>query len=227
MQKILVVLTNTTQFTKKPEATGLWLGEATEFVDVVAPHYQVEYVSPRGGYVPLDPRGMKYADQAVLDRYRDPDFQHRALQASLAPGEINPTDYAAIYYTGGHGVMFDFPENTALQTIAQQIYASGGYITSVCHGIAGLFNLRDDQGHYLIAGRHITGFTTQEEILSSKRGLVPFLNEKVAAERGAIFEKKLPFRPFAVKDGQLITGQNPWSPKAVATTLLKALAGTN
>lgn len=227
MKKILVVFTNTTQFTKKPEATGLWLSEATEFVDLVSAHYQIDYVSPKGGYVPLDPRSMKYADQAALERYQDPDFQRRALTASLAPGEINPTDYAAIYYTGGHGVMFDFPENAALQTIAQQIYASGGYVTSVCHGIAGLLNLQDDQGHYLIAGRHLTGFTTQEEILTQKRGLVPFLNEKAAAARGALFEKKLPFRPFAVKDGQLITGQNPWSAKSVATTLIKALAGTN
>ncbi|MFD1441814.1 type 1 glutamine amidotransferase domain-containing protein [Lacticaseibacillus hegangensis] len=227
MKKILVVLTNTTQFTKKPEATGLWLGEATEFVDVIASHYQIDYVSPQGGYVPLDPRSLKAADAAVLARYRDREFQRNALCDTLAPGVINPTDYAAIYYTGGHGVMFDFPENSALQTIAQQIYASGGYVTSVCHGIAGLFNLQDNQGQYLIAGRHVTGFTTQEEILSQKRGLVPFLNEKVASDRGAHFDKKVPFRPFAIKDGQLITGQNPWSVKSVANTLLQALTGTN
>ncbi|WP_338215628.1 type 1 glutamine amidotransferase domain-containing protein [Lacticaseibacillus salsurivasis] len=223
MKKILVVLTNTTRFVKKPEATGLWLGEATEFVDAVIPQYEVDYVSPHGGYVPLDPRGMKYADEAAFARYHQPDFQQRALANSLAPGVINPLDYAAIYYTGGHGVMFDFPENAALQTIAQQIYQHGGYVTSVCHGIAGLLNLRDETGHYLIEGKHITGFTTQEEILSGKRNLVPFLNEQVAASRGALFEKRRAFKPFAVKDGQLITGQNPWSPKAVASTLLQAL----
>lgn len=224
MNKILVVLTNTTQFTKKDEATGLWLGEATEFVeDVEAAGYQVDYVSPKGGYVPLDPRSMKYADNTALARYRSNDFQDRALSHSLSPADINPADYVAIYYTGGHGVMFDFPNDTALQNISRQIYQNGGYLTSVCHGIAGLLNLKDEAGHYLISGQKITRFTTSEEVLSGKTRMVPFLNEKVARQHGAQFLKKRAFKPYAVTDGQFITGQNPWSPHEVARQLITAL----
>lgn len=225
MKKILVVLTNTTQFTKKAEATGLWLSEATEFVqDMTAAGYLIDYVSPQGGYVPLDPRGMKYADAEALALYRTPDFQHRALTASLAPSAVRAEEYAAIYYTGGHGVMFDFPDNQDLQAVAETIYAQGGYVTSVCHGIAGLLNLKTASGQYLIAGKQITGFTAAEEVLSNKERLVPFWNEKAAQSRGAIFQKVRPFKSYAVQDGQLITGQNPWSPHAVAAKLLAALA---
>lgn len=225
-KKILVVLTNTTQFQVKPEATGLWLGEATEFVmDMQAAGYTVDYVSPRGGYVPIDPRSLKYADVQAMAMYRDPNFQKRALTASLAPDQVHAENYLAIYYTGGHGVMFDFPDSHPLQEISRTIYRQGGYLTSVCHGIAGLLNLQDDAGQYLIAGKHITGFTTTEEILSNKRRLVPFLNEKAAQERGAIFQKVRAFKPYAVTDNRIITGQNPWSPHAVAQALLSATAG--
>ena len=65
--------------------------------------------------------------------------------------------------------MWDFPENAEIQAIAHSIYKAGGYLTSVCHGIAGLLNLKDEQGHYLIAGKKITGFTTSEEIIHPKR----------------------------------------------------------
>ena len=75
MKKILVVETNQTSYGQRAEATGLWLGETTEFVLAVqAAGYQVDYVSPKGGYVPLDPRSMKYADAASLALYRQPAF---------------------------------------------------------------------------------------------------------------------------------------------------------
>jgi putative intracellular protease/amidase len=223
-KKILVVLTNTTQFQVKPEATGLWLGEATEFVsDMQQAGFAVDYVSPQGGYVPLDPRSLKYADAQAMAMYQDPEFQRRALTASLAPNQVHAEDYTAIYYTGGHGVMFDFPDSQALQDISRTIYRQGGYLTSVCHGIAGLLNLQDDNGQYIIAGKRITGFTTTEEILSSKRRMVPFLNEHVAKDHGAIFQKVRAFKSYAVTDGRMITGQNPWSPHAVANALLDAI----
>ncbi len=80
-----------------------------------------------------------------------------------------------------------------------------------------------ENGKYLIAGKKITGFITKEEILSGNRKRVPFLNEKVAEDHGADFQKALPFKSFAVQDGQLITGQNPESPRAVAKKLLANL----
>lgn len=221
-KKILVVSTNKGEYGNAKAATGLWLGEATEFIRVVEKNgYQVDYTSPNGGYVPIDPRSIKYAEQEDLDMYNDPEWRQKALANSLKPSDINPDDYAAIYFTGGHGVMWDFPHNKELHDISLKIYENGGYLTSVCHGIAALLYLQDKDGHYLVTGKHITGFDTMEELLSGKRRYVPFLNEEVAKEQGAIFEKRRAYSPFAVQDGQFITGQNPWSPKQVADLLMK------
>ncbi|WP_334332724.1 type 1 glutamine amidotransferase domain-containing protein [Companilactobacillus sp. HBUAS59544] len=224
MKKILVVLTNTIRYHGTQQATGLWLGEATEFVDEVTnANFAVDYVSPKGGFVPLDPRSFKYTDKSTMDIYASSDFQQRALTNSLKPEQINPQDYSAIYYTGGHGVMWDFPTDPKLQEITRKIYQQGGLITSVCHGIAGLLNVTDANGKYLIAGKNITGFTTAEEILAGKRKVVPFLNENVAKSHGANFQKKRAYKEFAIQDDQLITGQNPFSARAVAKLVIKNL----
>lgn len=224
MKKILVVLTNNTTYGTKDEATGLWLSEATEFVEeAVSKGFEIDYVSPNGGFVPLDPRSMKYAKESDLKHYNSSDFQQRALMHSLKPTDVKPEEYVAIYYTGGHGVMWDFPENETLQKIAATIYLNGGYIASVCHGIAGLLNIKDSAGFYLIKGKKITGFTATEELLSGKRGSVPFLNKQVATQRGAYFKQARPFKSFVLQDGRLITGQNPFSTKELAIKLLSQI----
>lgn len=157
MKKILIVLTNTIRYKNTNDATGLWLGEATEFVDeVVKAGFSVDYLSSKGGFVPLDPRSMKYTNDDDLKIYENPDFQKRALSKSLKPTDIVPSEYSAIYYTGGHGVMWDFPNNLELQKITENIYQQNGYVTSVCHGIAGLLNVKID-GHYLIENKKSLG----------------------------------------------------------------------
>lgn len=86
MTKVLVVLTNTTRYQHTDAPTGLWLGEAAEFVDAMQQaNIAVDYVSPKGGFVPLDPRSMKYTNPAIMKIYEDHDFQERALTASLRP----------------------------------------------------------------------------------------------------------------------------------------------
>lgn len=224
MKKVLIVETNVSHYGDTQDPTGLWLGEAAEFVDDMQKvGVGVDYVSPKGGFVPLDPRSMKYTDASIMRIYENKDFVERGLTNTLRPVQVNPDDYIAIYYTGGHGVMWDFPDNAELQKLALAIYHRDGYIVSVCHGIAGLLNIKEASGQYLIADRHITGFTTAEEILAGKLKVVPFLNKKVAEQHGAKFEKKRFYSEYAVKDGRLITGQNPFSVHAVAKLLLREI----
>lgn len=228
IKKVLIVETNTMTYPGTSHPTGLWLGEAAEFVDEMQRNgIEVDYISPKGGFVPLDPRSLKYADKAIIDVYQNEDFIRRGLANTLAPEQIMPDAYAAIYYTGGHGVMWDFPDNTRLQKIALRIYDNQGYIVSVCHGIAGLLNIQDDAGQYLIVGRHVTGFTTMEELIAGKKGIVPFLNQAVAEKRGAYFEKKRVYSKYAIKDGRIITGQNPFSVRATAKLLIAELLKSN
>ena len=223
MKKILIAVTNTPTYGEKDAATGLWLGEAAEFVDEVSKRgFEMDYVSPKGGFAPLDPRSMKkaYADHAAIAWYRMPDFKERALACTLRPEEVDAGRYEALYYTGGHGVMWDFPSSEGLARIGLAIYGQGGYLASVCHGIAGLLYLQKD-GECLVAGKNITGFTTMEEYLSGHSGDIPFWNERVAKAHGAVFRKKRPFASFAIQDGRIVTGQNPESPRAVARLLLE------
>lgn len=226
LKKILVVLTNVAYYANDEEKTGLWLAEATEFVEEVSKAgYEVDYISPKGGQVPVDPRSLRKAyvkptDLAIME---SKDFQTRALQGSKKASDVQVDDYVAIYYTGGHGVIWDFPTDKNLQQLALAIYEKGGFVTSVCHGVAGLLNLKDRQGNYLIAGKKITGFTKWEEILSGKMKKVPFVTETEVKHRGADFQKKLPYQSHAVRDGQFITGQNPMSGRAVAQLLLASL----
>ena len=139
------------------------------------------------------------------------------LEATLSPEEIDSSQFEAIYYTGGHAVMYDFPDNEPLQRITREIYENGGIVSSVCHGYCGLLNVRLSDGSLLIADREMTGFSWREEQLAGVDKLVPYNAEEQAKERGARYEKaKLPFVSYAVVDGNLVTGQNPGSAKETA-----------
>ncbi|MBM7544254.1 type 1 glutamine amidotransferase domain-containing protein [Periweissella beninensis] len=226
MPKILMVLTNQSRYGETGHATGLWLGEATEFVDIVSKAgFDIDYVSPKGGYVPIDPRSYKYATVRDLQIYNSSKFAQAALANSKHPDEIKADEYIAIYFAGGHGAMWDFTQNLKLHKIAANIYKNNGFVTSVCHGIAGILYIKDNNGKLLVAGKKVTGFTGMEEFLSGKKYIVPFLNEKIAKQQQANFKKARAYKAFVVQDGHLITGQNPFSVRLVAEKLVKNLLG--
>ncbi len=217
-------LTSVEKYPNLERATGLWLGEAVHFVKrVQEAGYEVDYVSPEGGYTPIDPHSLAMADSVDWEWYQKKEFMNR-LGATLKPSEVNPDDYVAIYYTGGHGVIWDFPENEALQSISQKIYEKGGFVSSVCHGAAGLLNIKLSNGLLLVKDKEVTGFSNEEEKLAELDKLVPFLTETELVARGAIYKKAdEPWAAFAVEDQRLITGQNPASGGAVADLLIAAL----
>lgn len=223
-KKILVVLTSVGKYPNLNRATGLWLAEAVHFVHKVeAAGYKVDYVSPKGGYTPIDPHSLANADAIDWEWYQNPEFMSR-LGSTFKPSEVNPDDYVAIYYAGGHGVVWDFPENETLQTISQKIYENGGFVCAVCHGSAGLLNIKLSDGSLLIKNKEVTGFSNKEEKLAELDQVVPFLTETELVARGATYLSSAePFQGFAVADKRVITGQNPASSTRVAELLLKAL----
>lgn len=225
--KILVVMTNHSAYPSRSDTTGLWLTELTHFYDVaLAAGYEMDFVSPLGGEVPLDERSLKsiYLDKSARQHLADPAFMYR-LKTTLAPSAINPTQYKAIYYTGGHGTMWDFPNNKALQNISEQIYRQGGVVSAVCHGVGGLLPLQDESGKALIAGRTVTGFANIEETLSGIKSQVPFSLQNGLIERSAKYKKAfIPFTSYVVSDDRIITGQNPQSSKEIAEAVIKRLS---
>lgn len=223
-KKILVVLTSVAKYPNLDRATGLWLGEAVHFVkNVKAAGYDVDYVSPKGGYTPIDPHSLDKADQTDWQWYQNKEFMNH-LGATLTPDKINPDDYAAIYYTGGHGVIWDFPDDKKLQDISRKIYEKGGVVSSVCHGSVALLNITLSDGSLLIKGKKVTGFSNEEEKIVGLDKVVPYLTEDELKSRGGIYLKgDKPWATFAVEDQRVISGQNPASGGAVADLVVKFL----
>ncbi|CAM4038851.1 type 1 glutamine amidotransferase domain-containing protein [Catellicoccus marimammalium] len=227
MKKMLVVVTNIAKYqgVDIDRATGLWLGEAVHFVHAVEEKgYQVDFVSPKGGYTPIDPHSLTADMMTPLDwkYYQNQSFMNR-LGNTLSVDVIDASDYDVIYYTGGHGVIWDFPENEALQQIAMDIYHQGGIISSVCHGAAGILNLKEGDGSYFIADKMVTGFSNSEEKEVQLDRLVPYLTEDELVKRGAHYEQAGNWLPFAIADGRLVTGQNPASGAVVAEKVMAIL----
>ncbi|MGQ7358409.1 type 1 glutamine amidotransferase domain-containing protein [Streptococcus suis] len=224
MKKALIVLTNIEQYGEHERLTGLWLSELTHFYDeLVKVGYEADFVSPKGGYVPLDPHSLTMMDDVDRTYYRNATFRNRALGQTLRPEEVKATDYELIYYTGGHGVMWDFPESVEIAELASQIYQNGGLVTAVCHGVAGLLPIKDEAGQPLIAGKVVTGFTNQEEDLNGTADLVPILTETALREKGAKVEIGTAFSPVVRQDDRILTGQNPQSARALGQAVVSKL----
>ncbi|HJT12445.1 MAG TPA: type 1 glutamine amidotransferase domain-containing protein [Dongiaceae bacterium] len=223
-KKILVVLTGTEKYPNQNRATGIWLGEAVHFVEKVQKAgFEVDFVSPEGGYTPIDPHSLAMAQPVDWEWYHDKAFMRR-LGAALRPSEVKAEDYGAIYFVGGHGVIWDFPDNRELQALSREIYEQGGIVSSVCHGAVGLLNVQLSDGTPLIKGKKLTGFSNEEERLAELDKLVPFLTEDELKKRGAVYQKAdKPWAPYAIADGRLVTGQNPASGGAVAELVIRQL----
>lgn len=224
--RVLVVVTNHADYPSRDDKTGLWLTELTHFWDILQEAgFAMDIVSPRGGKSPLDERSLKgfYLDDAARIHLQDQAFMDRLANTRRA-ADVDPAAYAAIYFTGGHGTMWDFREAPDLKHLAESIYREGGVVSAVCHGNAALVQLQGVDGQPLIAGRRVTGFSNMEERLSGMRSQVPFLLQDAMVATGAKYEKAfLPFTSYAVTDGRLVTGQNPQSSKAVAQQVLAVL----
>lgn len=218
-KRILHVVTNVSHYDDPSHPTGLWLSELVHAWEVFQAHgFEQSIVSPQGGLVPLEPRSLKFPsyDKAAKSWHNDP-ARMALLENTASPEKINSADYDAIYFTGGHAVMYDFPDSEGLQRITREIWERGGIVSSVCHGYCGLLNTKLSDGSLLVEGRKVTGFAWKEEVLARVNKLVPYKAEDEMKGRGALYEKALlPFVSYAIADGNLVTGQNPGSAKATA-----------
>jgi putative intracellular protease/amidase len=119
--------------------------------------------------------------------------------------------------------MWDLPLDSSIAKIASKIYEANGVVAAVCHGPAGLTNIKLSTGEYLIKGKKVNGFSNEEEELVKLSNIIPFLLEDRLKAIGGIYEKSEPWQSHVTIDGRLITGQNPQSAKAVGTAIVKAL----
>ena len=146
------------------------------------------------------------------------------LTHAMTPDQVDPAQYAAIYYVGGHGTMWDLPEHSQLTKITKEIYENEGIVAAVCHGPSGIVNVKLSNGKYLVDGKKVTAFTNQEEDAAGQTKNVPFLLESKLKERGAIFQPAANWQNNVVVDGRLVTGQNPASAGDLAQEIIQLLA---
>lgn len=220
-KKILFVVTSHDKKGSTGEPTGYYLSEVTHPWEVLqGAGYEIDFVSPQGGKAPVD--GFDLKDE-VNAAFWNNEKERYKVEHTKKPSEINPAEYVAIHYAGGHGAMWDLADNTALADIAAKIYEQGGVVSAVCHGPAGLVNIKLKDGTYLVAGKKVNGFTDEEEVAVKLDKVVPFLLEDKLKERGGKFEKSGMWQVHVVADQRLVTGQNPQSAKAVGEAVLKEL----
>lgn len=219
--KILAVVTSTGNGGK---ATGYELTElARPYYVFVANGFDVDIASPKGGepFAVIDKDDMGPFDYAFLN---DADAQHK-VKNSIPVDRLSAADYRAVFFVGGKGAMYDFPDNPAIQRLVRDLYRDRKVIGAVCHGPAALANVTLDNGEPLVANRRVTGFTNEEELflIPDAREVFPFLLQDRLRERGAIFEPGPAYLKQVSIDGQLLTGQNPWSTWPLAEAMVEAL----
>lgn len=218
--KILFVVSSHGELGDSGRKTGYYLSEVTHPWSVLGEKYDIDVVSPKGGRPPVD--GFDLNDPINRKFWDDPEWQD-IMSATMTPDDVDPQKYKAIFYAGGHGAMFDFPDNKKLAEIASAIYENGGIVSAVCHGPAGLINILLKSGRNLIEGKKFDCFTNAEEEENGTAKYMPFMLQTVLEEKGGIFQGAAPWTDHVVVDGRLITGQNPMSALSVGKAILKAL----
>ena len=219
--RVLFVLTSHAELGTTDQTTGAYLPEIVHPYEALkAAGVAIDFVSPLGGKPPLI--GFDNEDPALVAFLDDPEVMAR-LERSFRPEEIEPTRYDAIFFAGGHGTMWDLPDQAKLAEITAALYERGAPVAAVCHGPAGLLNTRLGNGRYLIEGHDLAAFTNAEEEAVELTQVVPFLLADQLVARGARHHPAPNWQEQVVVSGQLITGQNPASARAVGEALRAAL----
>ncbi|WP_439569344.1 type 1 glutamine amidotransferase domain-containing protein [Sphingopyxis sp.] len=182
----------------------------------------VDIASPKGGVVVADRFDPK---KSFNSRFAADPVASGKLGATLTLASVRDQKYAAVFVVGGKGAMFDLPVDTDLKALLAQTYDAGGVISAVCHGPAALMNVPMKDGRSLIAGRAVTGFSNEEELLFGKGWIAafPVLLEDGLRGAGARFSEAPMMLNHVVTDGRIVTGQNPYSTFATAEAVVRAL----
>jgi putative intracellular protease/amidase len=223
---ILMVLTSNDRLGASDKKTGIWLEE------FAAPYYafkdagaNVTLASPLGGQPPLDPRSDTpnfHTDDTR--RFRSDRAAEAKLASTVRLSDVSAGDYDAVFYVGGHGVMWDVTEDAASIKLIETMFAANKPVSAVCHGSAVFRHTKAPDGAPLVRGKKVAGFTNTEEAAVGLTDAVPFLVEDMLKQNGGIYSKADNFRAHVMTDGNLVTGQNPASSRGVAAAVMDLLS---
>jgi putative intracellular protease/amidase len=216
-KRVLMVVTSHAEL-GEGHKTGLWLSEFAEpYAIFKEKGYQITVASIKGGQAPIDPRSLTEENRA---KWGD---AIRELEATLPLREVSAEGFDALFLPGGHGTMFDFPDDAVLQTRVREFAESDRVVAAVCHGPSGLVHVKLSSGEYLVKGKRVTAFTNDEERAVQLDRLMPFLLEDRLQENGAQFVAAPKWSDHVQVDGKLVTGQNPQSGESAARKVIELL----
>lgn len=227
MSKVLMVLTSHDRLGNTGRKTGFWLEE------FAAPYYilkdaglDVTLASPKGGEPPFDPKSDDPgSDTEAMRRFKGDGQAQAALARTLPLSDISPDDYDAVFYPGGHGPLWDLSEDRHSIALLEGLYAVGKPVGAVCHGPAAFRRAKAPDGSPLVRDKSVTGFSNTEEAAVGLTDVVPFLVEEMLKQNGGNYSRAADWQPYAITDGNLITGQNPASSEPTARAFLTQLVG--
>ena len=223
--KILIVLTSHDQLGSTGKKTGFWLEE------FAAPYYvfkdagaAITLASPKGGQPPLDPKSdLPENLTESTKRFRTDSAAQAELADTKKLADVSAADFDAVFYPGGHGPMWDMPDNPTSIALIEAFVKADKPVGAVCHAPAAFVNVRGQDGKYLVKGKRVTGFTNAEEQAVGLSTVVPFRLEDRLKERGGVYSSGVNWAPHVQVDGDLVTGQNPASSGPAAKALLTLL----
>ena len=226
MSKVLMVLTSHDRLGDTGKKTGFWLEEfANPYYILRDAGFDVVLASPKGGQPPLDPKSDDpNSETDATRRFKSDQEAQAALARTVRLADVSPDEYDAIFYPGGHGPLWDLSEDRDSIGLIEALYAAGKPVAAVCHGPAAFRRAKAPDGSPLVRGKSVTGFSDTEEAAAGLTDVVPFLVEDMLKQEGGEYSKAADWQPYAVTDGNLITGQNPASSADTARALQAQLA---
>lgn len=216
----LIVVTSNNKLGNTGQKTGWYLSEVSHvYWPLFNAGFNVDFASPLGGEAPLELDSLKLDDPENKNFAEK--FQIKKSISTVPMKHVDPKKYNVIYFAGGHGTMWDFPDNTEIEEVTAKIYERGGIVSAVCHGPSALTSVKLSNGQYLVDGKTINSFTNEEEKEVGKDKIVPFLLESRLRERGAKFKGANNWEDKVVVSDRLITGQNPQSAFSLGNAIVE------
>ena len=226
MASVAIVLTSHAASGANGESTGVWVEElATPYYALVDQGHRVALYSPDGGAVAISPQSLRSpnGDTESVARWLADERAAAALATTRPIDELDATRIDALVVPGGHGALWDLADNPTLTGSIEALLATGRVVAAICHGPVALLAAQRTDGTPWVQGRTVAAFTNEEERAAGLADSIPVALETAFEALGADYRKAAPFEPCAVRDGNLVTAQNPASAASFATLLVAAL----
>jgi putative intracellular protease/amidase len=229
MKPILMIVTSHAKLGNTGKPTGIWAEElTTPYYALQDAGYEVVLASPLGGKPPFAEGSVKEpadANEGSVKRFLQDAAAMAKFNATQKVAHLKADDYSAVFLPGGHGTMWDTATDEATARLVGDVFSANKPVASVCHGPAGLVKALRSDGKSIVFGKRVNAFTNEEESAVGLMDVVPFHLESTLRDLGGVFERGPMWQPYAVRDGHLITGQNPASSALVAKHVIDALQG--